>query len=149
MPALCFDRRQLHRSAWATLVAWLLALAVGVVNACALAPAGSMARAVSAGDFAVHGPEAAAPSDAGHESHHHHGHEQDAGKHSCLKFCDDGSSALAKIKLPLADFGPGLLTMGQPWDTVSAPDGGGAMPALERPGAQGPPLVIRFLRLTL
>jgi hypothetical protein len=137
-----FDRRRLRRTARATLLVWLFALAAGVVNACALAPAGPAERVDAHADFAVHGPDAVAP--AGHE-----GHEQDSGKVSCLKFCDDESSAIVKLKLLLVDFGSSLAAMAAPWNLTAASGNIGLRPSSERPGSQGPPLVIRFLRLTL
>jgi hypothetical protein len=137
-----FDRRRLRRTARATLMVWLFALAAGVVNACALAPAGPAQRGDTPAELAVRGPDAAAP--AGHE-----GHDQDSGKVSCLKFCDDESSAIVKLKLLLVDFGSSLAAMAAPWNLTAASGNIGLRPSSERPGSQGPPLVIRFLRLTL
>jgi hypothetical protein len=159
MPTCHFDRRQLRRTAWVTLVVWLFALAAGVVNACALAPAGSAARGVSPVshvDIAAHDAAEGTLVSVGHDGDHDqvgpvssHTHGHDAGKDSCLKFCDDESSAIAKVKLPVVDLGAGLLTVVEAWNPIAALGSLGVRRARERPGAQGPPLVIRFLRLIL
>jgi hypothetical protein len=154
MPALHFDRRRLRRTAWATLVVWLIALTAGVVNACALVPAGPAERAVgqvSHADVVMHDPHGGALTGAGHqgESVAHHGHGHDSGKVSCLKFCDDESSAIAKVKLPGVDLGSSLLTAVEPWNAIAAAGRVAIRQSLDWPGSQGPPLVIRFLRLTL
>lgn len=156
MSAFHFDRRQLRRTAWATLVVWMLAMAAGVVNACALTPSGSEERATVQGGIVVHEAHVVAPSSSAIESHHlqsetggHHDHGQDSGKGSCLKFCDDESSAIAKVKLPVVDLSATLLTAAAPWSAFVAVGGAAFRQSLQRPGSQGPPLVIRFLRLTL
>lgn len=147
MSAFHFDRRQLRRTAWATLLVWVLALAAGVVNACALTPAGPIERAILQVRIVVHDAQGSEPASAAIESHHEHG--QDSGKASCLKFCDEESSAVAKIKLPVVDLSSTLLTAAEPWSAIGAAGGAGFRQSLERPGSQGPPLVIPFLRLTL
>ena len=159
MLAFHFDRRQLRRTAWATLVVWLFALTSGVVNACVLTPSGSAERAVwqvSRVDIAVHDAHAATRPDGKDGSRHdqgasvvHHGHGQESGTASCLKFCDDESSAIAKVKLPVVDLGSSLLTVVEPWNTIAATSSVGVRQSLARPGSHGPPLVIRYLRLTL
>lgn len=156
MSAFHFDRRQLRRTTWATLAVWVLALAAGVVNACGLTPAGPAERATLQVGIVVHDEHAVAPSSSAFESHHgqseavgHHDHGQDSGKGSCLKFCDDESSAIAKVKLPFVDLSATLLTAAEPWNAILAAGSAGFRQSLERPGSQGPPLVIRFLRLTL
>jgi hypothetical protein len=158
MPIFHFDRRRLRRTAWATLVVWLFALAAGVVNACALTSAGPAERAVSQAGIVVEDPHAVASIGSGHASHqdpieavshHGYGHGQDSGKISCLKFCDDEASAIAKVELPVVDLGSSLLTVVEAWNPVAASGSLGLRPSLQRPGSRGPQLVIRFLRLTL
>lgn len=156
MSAFHFDRRQLRRTAWATLVVWVLAMAAGVVNACALGPSGPVERTTQQVGIVVLDAHVGAPSFSAIESHHeqsqtvgHHEHGQDSGKGSCLKFCGDESSAIAKVKMPVVDLSATLLTAAVPWSAVVALGGAGFQQSLERPGSQGPPLVIRFLRLTV
>jgi hypothetical protein len=159
MPTFHFDRRRLRRTAWATLAVWLFALMAGVVNACVLTPSGSAERAVwqvSRVDMAMHDAHAGTRPDGKDGSRHdqgesvaHQGHGQDSGKVSCLKFCDDESSAIAKVKLPVIDLGSSLLIVVELWNTIAATSRVGVRQSLERPGSHGPPLVIRFLRLTL
>lgn len=144
MSAFHFDRQKLRRTAWAMLVAWLFALTAAAVNACAVAPAGQVERGEVRTDVSAHG---------GH--HHdgklanHHLHDQDSGKENCLKFCDDGSSAVAKVEPAVVDPGLTLLTTAEPWGVIAATSSAGFWQSRERAASQGPPLVIRFLRLTL
>lgn len=126
------------------LVIWVFALAAGVVNACALTPAGLEERGGMHADATV----PASHRDKG-EQVGHHGHQRDSGKDSCLRFCDDESSAITKVKLPVVDLGLTLLTAAEPWSSVVAAIVADLAQSPERPASQGPPLVIRFLRLTL
>jgi hypothetical protein len=155
MPAFHFDRRQLRRTAFATLVVWLFALTAGAVNACVLMPE-RVAVQVSHADILAHEPGVDTLSGTDHESSHEHdqsvdqhGHGHDSGKGSCQKFCDDESSAIAKARLPVVDLGATLFTVVQPWSTIVVVGGAGFRQSLDRPRSHGPPLVIRFLRLTL
>jgi hypothetical protein len=153
--AFHFDLRPLRRTAWATLAVWVFAMAAGVVNACALSP-GSIERATQQVGIVVHDAQVGVSSPSAIDSHHeqsetvgHHDHGQDPGKGSCLKFCDDESSAIAKVKLPVVDLSATLLTAAAPWSAIIAVGAAGFRRSLARPEPQGPPLVIRFLRLTL
>lgn len=159
MPAVHFDRRRLRRAAWATLVVWLFALTAGVVHACMLAPAGPAeraARSVWHAESAAHELAAGAATGTLDGSRHDqaesvfpHGPAEDSGKLSCLKFCDDESSAIAEVKLVFVDPGSSLLCAHEPWNAVAATGSAGFRPSRQWPGSHGPPLVIRFLRLTL
>lgn len=157
MSAVHFNPRQLRRTAGVTLVVWLLALAAGALNACALTPTGQGQREGLHAHVAPQGPVPGTHASAGREGHHHgegellghHGHEQDSGLKSCLKFCDDESSAVVKVKLPAADADSSHTIIGQPWNPIAATGGIGWRLPSRWPGSQGPPLVIRFLRLTL
>lgn len=156
MSAFHFDRRRLRRTVWATLVVWLFGLTAGVVNACVLT-AKPAERAALYADLSVHDPREGSPAGADHGSRHdqegafvaHHGHAQDSGNVSCLKFCDDESSAIIKVKLPSVDLGSGHPAVVEPWNAIASAGGSGLRQSLERPGSRGPPLVIRFLHLTL
>ncbi len=156
MSAFHFDRRQLRRTTWAMLMVWVLAMAAGVVNACALTPSSTAEGATLHVGTVVHDAHADAQSSAAIDSHHepsqtvgHHDHGQDSGKGNCLKFCDDESSAIAKVKLPVVDLSATLVTAAVPWSALVAVGGAGVRHLLERRGSQGTPLAIRFLRLTL
>ena len=148
-----FDRRRLRRTACMTLAAWLFGLAAGVVNACVLAPAGPVSRGLGV----LPAAEAASRLEtAGHAEAHghdegvaHHGHSGNGAKQGCLKFCDDESSALSKNKastvvadLPIA----AVLALSIPIVRLAHAE---TRPPIERHLPQGPPLVIRLLRLTL
>jgi hypothetical protein len=133
MHALRFPRRRLQHTLWVMLVAWLFALGMGVVNACVVATP------------AVDGHRVAAHA----SSVDHHGHGDATGKTSCLKFCDDESSALSKGDVSAPDLGVPLFAVLSTWPSIIPITAVGTWLALDRPIVQGPPLVIRFLRLTL
>ena len=128
--------------------AWLFGVLSGTVNACVLAD--------QASDQAP-----GAPATQHHHEHQHaheavHGHEHaqpadhQADEHVlCHKFCKDQSLTLPHHKgLSEQDFSPALIALSDP---VLPPEP--AIPPTARwmdgPQAQGPPLVIRLLRLTL
>lgn len=131
MHAIHHQRQHLRRNVWLTLMLWLFALSVGLVNACVLE-----ARGADAHQHASTAHEHEDPS------------EPAAGKQHCLKFCQDESSAIAKSSL-LADATMVALAP-LPWPAVLMPE----QPCcahlhLRTPPAQGPPLSIRLLRLSL
>jgi hypothetical protein len=122
------------------LVAWLFALGMGVVNACVVTP-----PAVDGHRVAVIGQhDLAEPA-----THAHHGHGDAIGQTGCLKFCADESSTLSKSPVPALDLGLPLLAMVSAWQPVGPMTAIGTRLAFDRPMPHGPPLVIRFLRLTL
>jgi hypothetical protein len=143
-------RHQRH-TVWVMLLAWLLALTAGVINACVLNVPGAATHGSFAEAQTAHFSGAVADAE-----HHdgalltHHQHQQNGVNDSCLKFCDDESSALSKgntSSTPDADAAPVaavlLLRAVVPVTHL------GTGLSLQRPTAQGPPLVIRLLRLTL
>src|SRR5512134_809365 len=99
--------QRLRQIAWMTLFAWLFALTAGVVNACLLpgavtrgqvaAPAAHSSRSVVDTEHHDRGPVA------------HHEHQQNNTNDSCLKFCDDESSALPKDNTSTLD--PGIASV--------------------------------------
>lgn len=154
MLTLPFHRRHLRRSVWVMLLAWLLTLSAGVVNACQIQPHGLRAPAAVA-------PRHDASAERG--GYHtrtlpddglsqHHGSTTQAAKAGCLKFCDDESSTLANGKTAHAEL-PGLFMVAHIAWRSAAPSAAIATIATwrsaERPAPHGPPLVIRFLRLTI
>lgn len=154
--ALSFHRRHLRHTVWATLGAWLFALTAGVVNACMLVPQGSAGHGVlaaSSSQSAAQTDHASALREAGQLGHDESvpepGQVQDAGKVSCLKFCDDESSALSKSTTTALDLGEPLLVAVAPWSPIVQSSILGTKLSLRRPPVHGPPLVIRILRLTL
>ena len=156
MPTPTFSRRQLRRTACVTLLAWVMALLSGVVNACLLQPHGQTAPASS---IATPSPEFA---DAGliestvarvehshHDSHQEPQGDHDAGKAGCLKFCADESSSLAKGKFTQADLPNPALVAVVEWPSLALLPMDTLRRSAERPASPGPPLVIRLLRLTI
>jgi hypothetical protein len=149
--------RRMRQLVWLTLLAWLFGLAAGVVNACVLSLPGpvvpSSAQSVQ-GRAAHHGVAGFAhgsvtPDEQEHEQEHEQEDEQDSGKDTCLKFCDEESTALSKTKTYGADTPVALVELGDLRGTAVPIKCIGNRISLQRPVAQGPPLVIRFLRLTL
>jgi len=153
MHAPRLHRRHLRRAVWLTTAAWCFALFSGVVNACLLTPAGA-ARIEGALHEVVHAAAQALP--AGHAvpgGHRGHGAlpdvEHGAGTQSCLKFCDDGSTALSKTTASAVDPGVPMGAALAAWNPTLADSGSASQPWWIGLTATGPPLVIRFLRLTL
>lgn len=149
MLAFRTSSRRLRHAVWVTLLAWLFALAAGVVNACVL----SFPSAVAHGLFAE---SHAAPLQVVTDTEHHdrapverHKQGQNSANDSCLKFCDDESSALSKGSTSALDPGAALVAAVESRGAVVPTTNLGASLSLQRPTAQGPPLVIRLLRLTL
>jgi hypothetical protein len=78
-----------------------------------------------------------------------HEHQSDTGKAGCLKFCDESSTTVTPAKTAPTDL------VGMP--AVASIDWAAAAPdsvcapwrRVEQPVCQGPPLFIRFLRLTI
>lgn len=151
--------RTRRRTCGAMLVAWVFAIGTGSVNACALTaqePSGSP-RATTAwitpeeGDH--HDDEDDELQSAGGLTHHdaaavsHASHED--GHAGCHKFCKDESATLPRhAALDSPTFSPLLI------DTrVALPTRPIGDPLVRRnaehPWANGPPILIRFLRLTL
>lgn len=141
-----FTRRRLRHTVWVTLLAWIFALSAGVANACALGLSPPTAWAHASADGWHQ------PADLAHTHHGAHPggeHEHDQGQGGCQKFCDDESSAVTKSPSAGHDASAAL--------AFAVELRGAILPRpslvvdrwLERPIADGPPLVIRFLRLTL
>ena len=160
MHAFRSSRRRLQRLVWLTLLAWSLALASGVVNACVLGLPARTAEGSSPPAHAETATHGRSSQDIGaHDAEHQragasdsHPHEQGhgtSGKDTCLKFCADESSALAKNGCSAVDMAAALLDLHVGRRLAVACIGADLRSRAEPPRAQGPPLVIRFLRLTL
>ena len=156
MLSLPFQRRHLRSTAVLTLLAWVLALLAGVVNACQLqnyTPGIHAPGVYTQGDIAEHGLHAGQALHVKGGDHDVAGGQKgpsDPGKAGCLKFCDDESLSVAQSKASQADL-VGMVTVARiDWLAVM-PDTTGASwwRQIERPVSQGPPLFIRFLRLTI
>jgi hypothetical protein len=145
------DTRSRCHTVSVMLAAWMFALTAGVINACVL----NLPSAATPGSFVQ--SQVAHLSWAAADTEHDNGgplthdeHKQNGANDSCLKFCDDESSALFKGNTS-STFDPGaalVATVQLPGAVVPiAHVGTGRSP--QQPTAQGPPLVIRLLRLTL
>ena len=141
------------------LVAWVFAIGTGSVNACALVahePTGSpnaTTALFTPEEHDHHDDEDDELQSTGGLIHHdaaalsHASH--DDGHAGCHKFCKDESATLPKhTALDSPTFAPLLIDtrVALPTCSISAPL---AHRNAERPWANGPPILIRFLRLTL
>lgn len=153
MQALRFHRSHLRRTVWLTAVAWCFALFSGVVNACLLTPAGA-ARLEAALHEVAHAASRAQPADhafpVGHGAHDAlPGFEHGTGTAGCLKFCDDGSTALSKSTVSAVDPGVPMGAAFTAWIPMLADSRSASRSWWNGPTTTSPALVIRFLRLTL
>ncbi|MBN8489881.1 MAG: hypothetical protein J0M00_00410 [Burkholderiales bacterium] len=155
MLSLPFQRRRLRSTAVLTLMAWVLALLAGIVNACQLQTytPGTLTPGLSTqGGFAERGLLAGQPllvEEGDHDVVGGHEGQSDTGKAGCLKFCDDESSTVATAKTSQADL-VGMVTVSSiDWLAAMPIATGAPWRQVERPVSQGPPLFIRFLRLTI
>ena len=151
MLTLSFHRCHRRRTAWVTLLAWVLALMAGMVNACQLQTRDAARPGPANVDLHDSGVHADPASHAGHVVQDRGYPAPDAGAAGCLKFCDEGASTLAKGQVGHGRTGPPRSSSRSSRGGVAgwprrAPRSSGAT---SRPRAHGPPLVIRFLHLTL
>ena len=137
----------MRRFVWLTLLTWSFALASGVVNACVL---NVPDRSAEGSTQSLHNQSAThAASSQGFGGHGADDHGGTSGKDTCLKFCDDESSALTKSTSYGADMAVALVDLRVHQRLVVPAVTVDSSFSPEPPHAQGPPLVIRFLRLTL
>ena len=143
------NARSKRNTAFVVLVVWLFAVASGIANACVLKTHGDHAHIVAAEAFeAAHDPNA--PAGHAHDTADHDGDKLDISKAPCLKVCDDGTQLLIKqqASLDIGDHGSSFL-VSVLWTTV--------IPITTIPrqrdglesAAHGPPLRVRYSRLTL
>lgn len=159
MPTFALNRRERRRTACVTLLAWVLALMSGMVNACLLEPHGQTASASSATSSPEFANAGRIDSTVAHFGHSHHDSDpvqqgdhddaKDAGKAGCLKFCSAESSTIVKGKFSPPDLPNQAVVAIVEWPSVARLPLGALRMSAERPASPGPPLVIRFLRLTI
>ncbi len=150
MDAFRNSTRRLRRLVWLTLLAWSFALASGVVNACVLSLPGRTAEGSSPSVHSQATTHARSSEGIGaHGADDGETGSSTAGKDTYLKFCDDEASLAAKSTNSGADMAAALVDarVERCLAVPAAQTRSGS--SLEPPRAQGPPLVIRFLRLTL
>lgn len=155
MLTLPFNRRQLRHIAYMTLFAWTLALLSGVLNACLVQPD----RHGELGSLASHAGSAAAgvtlPATRQLQQVYQQSEDEgdelgtDSAKAGCLKICADESSAVTKSNAPEVDVVGPLFAANVPWRLAEPVADANHWPLAERPASIGPPLFIRFLRLTI
>lgn len=149
-------RRTEQRTVMVMLVAWVFALAAGVVNACVLqvkVPAhhqGQQPMDSASTVIETHADLSVLPQTGAHAPADDPSSDADSGKAHCKSFCDSEASAAAVKQqghditdlaqapmhvLAAAPYFPLLATAKQSFD--------------DRPPPPGAPMVIRFLRLTI
>jgi len=157
MLTLPFTRRQMRRTAYVTLFAWLFALLSGAVNACLIQPSATdPARSnvllvdPTVGKVAGQGQAIRQIESAQHHAHDEHaGPVDDPAPVGCLKFCADESSAVTKSKAATADLpGPSFVSR-LDWQPASPVADVVSWRSVDQPASQGTPLFIRLLRLTI
>lgn len=150
-----FQRRHLRSTAVLTLLAWVLALLAGMVNACQLQTytPGTHTSVVSAhdrsGESGAHAEQALYGNDGNHSAVGGHEGQSDIGKAGCLKFCAEESSTVAKGETAQPDL-LGIVTVASiDWQPEMPFATATPWRSVDQPVSQGPPLFIRFLRLTI
>ena len=144
-----FSTRAKRSTAFVALALWLFAVASGIANACLLEAPGHHSHD-AAGTNATASDEPRERSGEHAAAHAGHDADVDESKAPCLKVCDDGTHAMLN-RLPGIDLtNPGQVPyVSLVWTATvpvfSAPSRG---PEL-RPPDHGPPIRVRFLRLTL
>jgi hypothetical protein len=145
-----------RRIVWVTVLAWTMALLAGMANACLLQPHESGTSAAAVASLGSSAERVTKAAQAPHAEHGHHAGQAepddpspDAGKTGCLKFCDDQRSTVAKGGAVQPDLpGPALFDWVE-WFAWVPTDAAPTWWSAQRPRSQGPPLVVRFLRLTI
>lgn len=140
-----------RNAAFAELVIWFLALASGMANACLIeAP---QAHVPARSDHALAGVAGVVPAGevAEFESDRHHHHDKDdVSKDACVKTCDSGSNAPAKLKICFDSTNPGtafpVITVQSVLTPVTSTSR--RLDDTRRP-VEGPPLRVRYTRLAL
>jgi len=156
MLSLAFQRRHVRHTAVLTLWTLVLALCGGMVNACQIQTytPGAHTSLVSVQDRSGEGG-----AHAGHAFHVDDGHDQaalgghkgqsEAAKAGCLKFCADGSSTVAKGAVAQTDLLGMVVVASIDWQPKMPFATAESWRSVERPVSHGPPLFLRFLRLTI
>jgi hypothetical protein len=97
----------------------------------------------------MHAMPALHTENSGHAGVGRHEGQTDSGKTACLKFCEDESSTAAKGETAQADFPGVVVATSIDWQLAQPVAISATGRSIDRQGSQGPPLFVRFLRLTL
>lgn len=153
MPLPAFPRRYLRRTVWVTLVAWVLAWSAGVASACQwLTQAPGMATVAASSRNRLIELDMRTMLAMHAQARYHAGHAAPAGplnNDDCRKFCTDASSSVVKTNPVPADVLGPPLAASVAWPAAIRITSVAMWRPTERPASQGPPLVIRLLRLTI
>ena len=152
MQALRFHRRSSRRIVWSMLLVWVFALGTGIVNACVLSS--NWAEHHTSGthehfDVRVDGAPIALADQIDDSTANLDANRQSPSHDACLKYCDDESTALSKSNVAAADPSLPVGALLAWWSPVSPVAHIGRWLPREHHAVPEPPLVIRFLRLTL
>ena len=143
--------RAKYHTAMLALLVWLFALASGMANACLLVEPGKHSHgALQHGSSAPHAHAAGAPADHVDAVDDHDG-DSVASKKTCLKACDDGSTAQVRLHTGVDLTDPGLAPFFIAFARNAATpvaSASGRFDDLQVP-ILGPPFRLRYPRLTL
>jgi hypothetical protein len=141
------QRHRLRRLAAQLLLAWLFALAAGIVNACVLEPGLREGGAAAGHDRHA---AAATPRHDGHAGDHGN-RSHDSSKAPCVKFCDEQAAGAQALKQPTDLFTATWLAPGptNPPSIGTTPRVPGGFAHDHELWRSAIPIPIAFLRLAL
>lgn len=156
MHVLSLHRRRLHRIVWLILTAWVFALLCGVIHACLLTSSPELRSGLvqlisieaAAHDLHKLTSEHRSPAELGPASNQTPD-DRSAASDSCEKFCNNEASSLSKNLSSPAELPVSLVVVSDRWPQVVQSIFSTARWTHWQASAHGPPLVFRFLRLTL
>lgn len=155
MLSLPIQRRHLRSTAVLTLLAWVLALLAGMVNACQLQTytPGTHTPVVSvhdrSGESGADAEQAFHVNDGDHDAVGGHEGPSNTGMAGCLKFCADESSTVAKGETTQHDLLGMVMLVSIDWQPAMPFATATQWRSVDRLVSRGPPLFIRFQRLTI
>ena len=138
-----------------TLFAWIFALLSGVVNACLVQPDQHGVLGSLSSDAGPATKGATLPATRQLQQVDQQSEDQgdglgtDSAKAGCLQFCADEFSAVTKSNALQVDVVGPCFAANVPWQSAEPVAAANHWPMAERPASIGPPLFIRFLRLTI
>lgn len=142
MLSLPLHRHRLRRTAWVTLLAWVLASLAGMVNACQLQPHDARVP------LSITGQPLDSAGPVVHAEAAQHGADH-MDRAACLAHLADAASTVAKGESAQAVVAGAVMPLGLEWRLTLPKATVPLWRSSARPGLPGVALVIRLLRLTI